>query len=178
MDRATKIIGLLAGIIAILEFVLRLTNPQALTFLIGPLFSVSLLHLVLAALVLLLAYRMLPSRLARHRRLRRAKVFEENWHVFKQLLVSYQQTRDNSLQGRYHAIRRDLVRDYEYFLPQMHRIDRLLQKQFPGVGIANLGRCISVNHIGSWETEVQRLLPDEVDCFDSYFISLQEHIDA
>lgn len=106
----------------------------------------------------------------------KAALFFADWKRFKGLLIDYQRRKltsdPSSWQGEYSKLREKLQKDFFYFRPFLVEFEEF--KKRSQLGINNLGECFSVAEIEHWESRIKRILPREVDCFDSYFIELIE----
>jgi hypothetical protein len=128
--------------------------------------SFYLLHLLLTKKV--------PKILLNHR----LKKLNISWFKFKELLVRYQQTKDNDLQKQYELIRNKLINNYNYFSKDIFdgyflTISDSNEDRARHVGIVrNLEYLISINRIDEWMSKVNKRIPEELDCFDSIFQKL------
>ena len=177
MTKLTKIFGLLASIVLVLDFVIkRLPLVEKLRFLTVPLFSVNALELLLAVLLIMICYNLLPQRVAQLRRKKRAAHFEEMWDEFKRVLVEFSTTKDKDLQCKYSDLRKGLEKEFNYFVPLMRRIQEASHRgDTSDITLRNFEECFSVSEISEWQRKVIYRKPKELNCFDSLLVSLREH---
>jgi hypothetical protein len=177
MTKLTKYLALLALIVQVLEFVIkRLPLVEKLRFLTISLFSVNALELLLAVLLVMICYNLLPPRFEQLRRKKRAAHFQVMWDEFKRVLVEFSTTENKDLQCKYSDLRKGLEKEFNYFVPSMLRIQKASHRgDTSGRALSNFEQCFSVPDISEWQRKVLYRKPEELDCFDSLLVSLREH---
>ena len=84
-------------------------------------------------------------------------------------MLEYQNNKNNSLQKPYEKLRKELLKDFGFFLPTIKKI----HGKDEDIGINNLERCFLVSEIENWSLKIQREIPEELDCFDSFITSIE-----
>jgi|SRR3989339_13894 len=175
MNKLTKTISAIVGLLTIVDIVLRnVSSTDQLKFLIAPLFSVNILEIAILLLLVSIAYNFLPKRLRRYFSYLRAKKFYNNWKEFKSILKEYSETQNSELQKRYENVREKLEEDFNFFAPSIYNIQKATHRKKIEAVIERFEWCFKVGKISEWQNKIQRKIPEEIDVFDHLLISLKE----
>ena len=165
----SKIISLLTLLCLAANVLLKYSELIKLDFLISPLVSLNLLEILIIIFVIFLFYRLLPPNLNRLYLHSRSRKFYNNWRKFKNILQSYQDKENPALHKKYNKIREKLLNDFGFFLTIIKKI----HGQDEELSLTNLENCFLVNNIKNWYQKVQRKIPEELDCFDCFIVSVE-----
>lgn len=157
-----------------IDILLRSFSIERFQFLVKPIISINLVEIFIFVIIVIFAYKFIPSVYKKRSKKRRAENLLNNWRKFKALLQKYQTTKED-FQKDYTILRDDIEKDFNFFLDVIIKIQKETHRNYQDIVLRNFEACWSPRKLSEWQSRVRRRIPDELDCFDYILVSLVEH---
>lgn len=158
----------------IVDILLRSFSVEEFRFLVKPIISINLVEIFIVVIIVIFAYKFIPSVYKKRGKKRRAENLLNNWRKFKTLLQKCQATKKD-LQKEYTTLRNSIEKDFNFFLDDIIRIQKETHRNYQDIVLRNFENCWSPRKLSEWQSRVRRRIPDELDCFDYILVSLVEY---
>lgn len=176
MDKTKTILEILILLNTLFIIISNYTKDyKIINWLLTKEIHLNILYVFLIIFIIILAFLYNPKYITKIAYKYRAKRLYKNWINFKNILIKYKESKDNSLQKNFGKITDQLKSDYYFLKKEIYETQRSFDREYINNILDGFELCFSVRKINERQNKVRRTIPEELDCFDYLILEVKEH---